>query len=85
MKTITFDPPIKTTTKGGYPAAIYSIDPNDRGDGIGGRIETPGMGDSTHEWDDCGICRNATDSCNLDISKPEVAGVIAKLNAARNL
>ncbi len=85
MKSITLNPPVQTLTAGKYPATIFEIVPDDTGDGIGGRVFTPGVGDIVVNWNDCGICRDAPESCNLDPRKPEVAEVIAQLKQARSL
>jgi len=84
MKKITFNPPVQTLTTGQYPATIFEIDPDDVGDGVGGRVVTPGMGDIVVAWNDVGICRGTVDSSNLDPRKPEVAAVIEQLKQARN-
>lgn len=84
MKTISINPPVETITIGKYPALIFEIAPDDIGDGIGGRVFTPGAGDIIVAWNDCGMCRNSPESCNLDPRRPEVAKVVEQLKQVRS-
>lgn len=70
--------PIPTTTRGGWPAEITAIDPNAH-DTLIGTINTPGLGEIRGAWNGSGICRDATEDCNLDINLPEVKDALSTL------
>lgn len=83
MAATAINPPVRTKTQGGFDAIIFEIDPDDSGDGINGRIDTPGMDQIHKSWNEGGTCRNANDDCNIDPHEPAVAEVIKRLRAAR--
>lgn len=84
MSATPINPPVKTKTVGGHAATIFEIDPEDAGDGIGGRIDTTYDSEKPRSWNDVGIARNLTPEFNLNPNAIEVAEVISKLRAARN-
>jgi hypothetical protein len=83
MSATPINPPVKTKTVGGHTVTIFEIDPEDAGDGIGGRIDTKYDSDTPRSWNDVGYARNLTPDFNLDPRAIEVAEVISKLRAAR--
>jgi hypothetical protein len=80
MPTSIVNPPVKTTSKGGYAVALLEID-TDPPDHLLGMIDTPGMGNIRGAWDESGILRNGTDAGNIDPSRPEIAQLIARAKA----
>jgi len=67
--------PVVTQTTGGYPAQVAGIDPTNH-DCLVGTIDTHGMGRVDARWNDAGICRDKSESCNLDMRTPELADVV---------
>lgn len=80
MGRIAINPPVKTKTIAGYDVTIFEIDCDDT-DLLNGRVITPGMGDFLRNWNNAGICRDASEECNLDPRAPEVANLLMR---ARN-
>lgn len=71
MKEIPISPPLKTTTKGGLPAVVEYVRPNDRVDTFRGTIEIDEFGaEKEVTWGAGGICRDHADTFNLTKNSP---------------
>lgn len=75
MTIFKLDPPIATTSIGGFSVSIESVDPSLLTDQISGKITTGVNGVNKSEWDDAGIKRGGDPSSreNIDMNLPELA------------
>lgn len=67
--------PVTTQTKNGYPAEVTGIDLTDP-HCLRGTINTYGAVKIAMRWTLSGFCRGTGEGCNLNITTPEIAGVV---------
>jgi len=67
--------PIATQTKNGYPAEVTGIDLTDPYC-LRGTINAYGAVKIAMRWTLSGLCRGTGEGCNLNITTPEMAGVV---------
>lgn len=72
MTIFKLDPPIATTSIGGFSVSIESVDPSQMTDQISGKITTPGAGIINAKWDEAGFFRNGDPKGNLNTNLPEL-------------
>jgi hypothetical protein len=77
MAIITVYPAVKTKSAGGYDVVILQLDTKSA-DPLLGMIDTPGSDHISKSWDEFGLCRDGTDSCNIDPNEPAIAELIQR-------